>query len=196
MEDIFIRNVPGMTEILQKATIGIAGCGGLGSNIAVPLVRSGVGKLILCGFDIVEASNLNRQHFYQSDIGKVKAEALAAHLKNINPAVELEIHNIKLTPQSAVQIFQEAEILMEAFDRAESKRWLIESWCRHYPQKPIICGSGLAGYGSFETLKIRRAGNLYLCGDEVSDMSMGLCAARVTLVAAMQANLAIEILLK
>ena len=59
----------------------------------------------------------------------------------------------------------------------------------------LLCGSGLAGYGIFESLKIRKAGNIYLCGDEISDMSIGLCAARVAIVAAMQANLAIEIIM-
>jgi len=196
MQEIFIRNVPNMTEKLNQATIGIAGCGGLGSNIAVSLVRSGIGKLILADFDKVEASNLNRQHFYQSDIGKNKTEALAMHLKNINPAVDLEIHQTKLTAESAMEIFSSVDIMIEAFDRAESKKWLIESWCKNFPKKPIICGSGLADYGKFDLLKIRKAGNIYLCGDETSDMSIGLCAARVAIVSAMQANLAIEILMK
>jgi len=195
MQEIFVRNVPDMTEKLQKAVIGIAGCGGLGSNIAVALTRAGVGKLILCDFDVVEASNLNRQHFFQSDIGKIKSEALAVHLKYINPAIELEVYTQKLTAESAVQIFGTTDILMEAFDRAESKKWLIESWYTHFPQKPIICGSGLAGYGKFDLLKIRNAGRIYLCGDESSDMSMGLCAPRVMIVAAMQANLAVEIIM-
>lgn len=195
MQEIFIRNVPGMTEKLQKAVVGIAGCGGLGSNIAVALTRAGVGKLILCDFDVVEASNLNRQHFFQSDVGKIKSEALAAYLKSINPAIELEVYAQKLTAETAVQIFGHADILMEAFDRAESKKWLIESWCSHFISKPIICGSGLAGYGKFDLLKIRKAGNIYLCGDEVSDMSMGLSAPRVMIVSAMQANLAVEIIM-
>jgi len=195
MQEIFVRNVPGMTEKLQKAVIGIAGCGGLGSNIAVALTRAGVGKLILCDFDIVEASNLNRQHFFQSDIGKIKSEALAVHLKNINPVIELEVYTQKLTAETAVQIFGTTDILMEAFDRAESKKWLIESWCTHFPQKPVIAGSGLADYGKFDLLKIRKAGRIYLCGDESSDMSIGLCAPRVMIVAAMQANLAVEIIM-
>lgn len=195
MQEIFTRNVACMTERLKKAVIGIAGCGGLGSNIAVSLVRAGIGKLILCDFDVVEVSNLNRQHFYLSDVGKNKSEALAGHLKNINPDVELEVHNLKLTADSLIDIFGCSDILMEAFDRAESKKWLIEGWCRHFPKKAVIAGSGLASYGKFESLKIRKAGNIYLCGDETSDMSMGLCAARVAIVAAMQANVAIEILM-
>lgn len=192
---IFERNVPGTTEMLQKATVGIAGCGGLGSNAAVALARAGVGKLILADPDSVEISNLNRQHFFQSDIGKVKVEALAGHLKAVNPEIELVLHQIELTPENISEIFEEADLLLEAFDRAESKRWLIETWCRAFPDRPIVCGSGLSGAGNTNALKVHSAGLIHCCGDEESDMSMGLCAARVGTVANMEANVAIELLL-
>ena len=89
-QKLFERNVPGTLEILQKSTVGIAGCGGLGSNAAVSLVRAGIGKLILADHDVVEESNLNRQYYFQSDIGKKKVEALTYHLKAINPEIKLE----------------------------------------------------------------------------------------------------------
>jgi len=93
---IFTRNVKGSTEILAKSVIGIAGCGGLGSNCAVSLVRAGVGNLILADFDLVEPSNLNRQHYFISDIGKPKVEALAEYLRLINPQINLTLINKKL----------------------------------------------------------------------------------------------------
>ena len=191
---IFERNVPGTTEKLQKATVGIAGCGGLGSNAAVALTRAGVGRLILADPDRVELSNLNRQHFFQSDIGKVKVEALAGHLRSVNPGIELVLHEIELTPENTPDVFGEADLLIEAFDRAESKRWLIEAWCRAFPDRPIVCGSGLSGAGNTNALRVHSAGCIHLCGDEESDMSLGLCAARVGAVANMQANVAIELL--
>ena len=192
--NIFTRNVPGTTEILQKAIVGIAGCGGLGSNAAAALVRAGVGKLILADFDIVEVSNLNRQYYFQSDIGKNKVEALAQHLKAINPKIELDIHKIELTPENISLIFKYAELLIEAFDRAENKRWLIEIWCQAFSEKPIIVGSGLSGIGNSNSLKVKQAGNIYFCGDGETDVSLGLCSARVAIAANMQANAAIEIL--
>ena len=192
--EIFSRNVPGTTEILQKATVAIAGCGGLGSNAAVSLVRAGVGCLILADFDVVEVSNLNRQYFFQSDIGKPKVEALAGHLRNINPQVQLVLHKVELTPELISNIFAEADLLIEAFDKAENKHWLIESWCTAFPKRPIIVGSGLSGCGSTETLKVHKSGNIYFCGDETTDMSLGLCAPRVAIVANMQANIAVELL--
>lgn len=193
---IFERNVPGTTERLQRATVGIAGCGGLGSNAAVALARAGVGRLILVDHDRVELSNLNRQHYFQSDVGRVKVEALAGHLRAINPDIDLALHDVELTPENAPDIFGEADILIEAFDRAELKRWLIETWCGAFPDRPIVCGSGLSGIGNTNALRVHSSGCIHFCGDEESDMSMGLCAARVGAVAHMQANVAIELLMK
>lgn len=191
---IFERNVPGTTEKLAKATVGIAGCGGLGSNAAVALVRAGVGHLVLADHDVVEASNLNRQHYFQQDIGKKKVETLAAHLRAINPDVELVLHNIELTPENVPGIYADADLLIEAFDSADSKRWLIESWCVAYPDRPIVVASGVSGCGNTGAMKVHSSGNIHVCGDEKSEMTMGLCAARVMMAASMQANVAIELL--
>lgn len=193
---IFERNVPGMTEVLDRATIGIAGCGGLGSNAAMLLVRAGVGHLVLVDFDKVEESNLNRQHFFRSDIGKPKAAALAVHLRAINPAIRLDLHETMLSRETVTATFAPCDILIEAFDRAEAKEWLIEAWCAAYPDRPLIAASGLAGYGKSETMRVRRTGNIVMVGDGLSDMSEGLCAARVMLAAALQANAAIELLME
>jgi sulfur carrier protein ThiS adenylyltransferase len=192
--EIFSRNVPGSTEILRGSTVAVAGCGGLGSNAAVALVRAGVGGLILVDHDTVEASNLNRQCFFQGDIGRSKPDALAAHLRAINPEVRLDLVKLKLTPGDVPRLFSGADLLIEAFDRAESKRWLVEAWCRAFPGRKVICASGVSGLGKTEAIAVRRSGDIILCGDETSDLSQGLCSARVGIVANMQANLAIEVL--
>ena len=194
IEDIFARNVPGLRDILVRKTVAVAGCGGLGSNAAIALVRAGIGKLIIADFDQVEASNLNRQYFFQQDIGKEKTAALAAHLLAINPHLELQTHFIEITPKNMGQLFKDADLLIEAFDKAESKAWLIEAWCTGFPRRPIVCASGLSGYGDTETLTVKRAGNIIMCGDGTTDMSMGLVSARVAIAANMQANEAIGIL--
>ncbi len=193
---IFARNVPGMTEVLKRATVGIAGCGGLGSNAAMLLTRAGIGRLVLVDFDKVEESNLNRQHFFQSDLGVPKTTALAAHLRAIDPTVRLDLHETMLSRETAAATFAECDILIEAFDRAESKEWLIEAWCANHPDRPIVCASGIGGYGRSEMMTVRRAGNIHMIGDGLSDMMMGLCAARVMLAAALQANKAIELLMQ
>lgn len=196
IEEIFIRNVPGVREILSQSTVAIAGCGGLGSNAAVALTRAGIGKLIIADYDVVELSNLNRQYFFLADVGKSKTDALAVHLLAINPGLMVEKHFLELTSENVCNLFSGADILIEAFDKAESKAWLIETWCVHFPHKPVICASGLSGYGNTGTLTVRRSGNIVMCGDFETDMSMGLTSSRVAIAANMQANEAIEILVK
>ncbi len=191
---IFKRNVKGLTDILQKSVIGIAGCGGLGSNIAVSLTRAGIGKLILLDHDVVEESNLNRQHYFLNDIGKRKVDALEFYLKNINPDIEIEKYNYKITKEDIEKVFFKADILMEAFDMAENKKFLIESWSKAFPDRPIISGNGLSGFGNTELLKVQKIGNIYFCGDSYTDIKLGLTSSRVAIVANMQANIAIELI--
>ena len=76
------------TEIQKKldgATVGIAGLGGLGSNLAVFLARLGIGHMILVDFDVVDITNLNRQHYTMKDLGVPKTLALVEQLEAINP---------------------------------------------------------------------------------------------------------------
>lgn len=193
---IFVRNVPGTTERLQQACVGIAGCGGLGSNVAVALTRAGIGRLILADMDRVEISNLNRQHFFLRDIGRFKTEALAAHLHAVNPDIALETHALELSPDKVEPVFGKADILVEAFDRAEAKAWLIRQWHRLYPEKPMVAANGVSGYGASGTLHVEQFGKLVLCGDMTTDMAIGLAAPRVLMVAAMQANAVIELILE
>lgn len=195
IEDIFIRNTPGVREKLLQSKVGIAGCGGLGSNIAVSLVRAGIGKLLLADYDRVELSNLNRQYFFLKDVGEMKTEALKRLLHRINPQVEIDTLTEELTPENVPQLFQGVDVMVEAFDLAERKRWLIDTWSRHHKTVPLVCGSGVAGYGRSNELQTIKAGNLYVCGDQHSDMKDGLCSSRVAIVANMQANAIIEILM-
>jgi sulfur carrier protein ThiS adenylyltransferase len=196
MIDIFSRNCAGMTEKLSRSAVAVAGCGGIGSNVAVSLVRSGIGRLIIADMDIIEASNLNRQYFFIDEIGKPKSDTLKSRLLSINPDCEVTAIRKELSRQDVGKLFSEADILIEAFDRAESKQWLIEEWASLFPGRPVISGNGLSGYGDFESIGIRRAGNIYFCGDGKTSFEIGLSAARVAIVSNMQANLAVELLMK
>ena len=75
---------------------------------------------------------------------------------------------------------------------------LIETCLTRFPGRPIVAASGLAGYGMNRKLHTRRMGNLYICGDEERQCPKGVSpmAPRVALVAAMQANLVVELLMK
>lgn len=191
-----------ITEIskhLGRFTVGIAGAGGLGSNCAAALVRSGIGKLVIADFDIVDSSNLNRQFYFADQVGMKKTDALKINLGRIGGGTEVELFNMMLDQGNISTVFQDCHIIIEAFDRADMKQMLAETLLTSWPGKPLIMGSGMAGWGMTDTLKVRDLGdNLYVCGDEQTEISDELppMAPRVCIVASMQANLAVELLMK
>lgn len=191
---IFERNPEHTFEILKKATVGIAGCGGLGSNAAAALVRSGVGSLVLSDFDRVEWTNLNRQYFASNHVGMYKVHALEQQLLLINPEVRIKNVVKKLQSDDIKETFSECDILIEAFDGADSKKMIIETWRRVFPDRYVVCASGMGGMSSTEDLKIRRIGKIIICGDEKSSMELGLIAPRVISVAMMQSMEVLRIL--
>ena len=185
-------------KILKLKKVGIAGCGGLGSNCAVALARTGIGKMVLADFDVVRKSNLNRQHYYTDQIGQKKVFALEDNIYFINPSVTIEAHNIKINSHNIETLFNDCHLIIEAFDGAEMKQMIIETVLEKFPDKPIISGMGMAGFGNSNSIRMEQHGNLYICGDmetEISDKLPPL-APRVGIVAMMQANQAVEILLK
>lgn len=197
-KDFFSAHDPKIVPILQKAVIGIAGAGGLGSNIAVSLARAGIGKLIISDFDKIEPSNLNRQQFFMDQIGTPKVIALLENLNKISPFTQYQVHEIKLNEENIPFIYKDVDIMIEAFDKAEMKAMLIETWLTNFPKKPLIAASGLTGWGKNEILHTRKIDNLYICGDEETNLIEGISpmAPRVGIVANMQANLVLELLLK
>lgn len=191
-------NIKRVAEILKQKTIGVAGCGGLGSNCAAALVRVGVGKMILVDFDFVDASNLTRQYYFYEQVGQKKVFALADNLNYINPYAEIKPYDLKLGPAEIVNIFKDCDVIIEAFDLAEMKQMIIETCMENFPDKPLIVGNGMAGWGKNNSIKTEKIGeNLYVCGDGVSEVAGDLppLAPRVGIVANMQANTALNILL-
>jgi len=182
---------------LKKYTVGIAGCGGLGSNCAVALARVGIGKLILADYDVVEKSNLNRQYYFLDQVGEKKVHALQKNIYRINPDVLIETHITKLGPTEIKQIYNDCDVVVEAFDKKEMKQMLIETVLELWPVKPLVIGSGMAGWGNSNQLKVKKYENIYICGDgesEISESRLPL-GPRVGIVANMQANVVMEILL-
>ena len=92
-------------EILEKARIGIAGAGGLGSNCAMHLVRAALRKFVICDFDVVSELNLNRQFFVRDQIGRKKVAALGENLRRIEPELDLELCDIRLDSESVRELF-------------------------------------------------------------------------------------------
>ena len=183
---------------LKTKAVGIAGCGGLGSNCAVALARVGIGTLILTDFDRVSESNLNRQYYFLNQVGEPKAPALKRVIHQINPSVSVIAYEVKLDPEHILRYFRDCDVIVEAFDQAEEKKMLIETVLSVFPEKPLVIGLGMAGWGMNDSIHYRRTGNLHICGDEVTEISSIAppIAPRVGMVANMQANVVLEILLK
>lgn len=193
------RHTPGVHAILKRAVVGIAGLGGLGSAIAIALARIGLGRLVLADFDVVEPSNLNRQQYFIDQIGQPKTEALTANLARVNPYVSIEAHTVRLTKSNVPEIFHDVQVLVEAFDAADQKAMLVESFAQARPTTPIVLATGLAGHMPSNTIRTKRVGrNLVVVGDLVTAAApgTGLMAPRVGVAAHHQANAVLRILLQ
>ena len=196
-EDLLKRNVKGISKKLKKTRVCILGLGGLGSNVAVLLARSGIGFLKLVDFDTVEASNLNRQQYRISHIGIKKTEAMKSIIKEINPFVETEVLDIKIDRKNIYSTVGDIEIVVEAFDRAETKAMLMEELLTN-TNKIVVSASGMAGLGSANEIVTRKIkDNFYLVGDNYSDYEeyLGIMSTRVMICAAHQANMVLRLIL-
>jgi len=182
---------------LKKSSVGIAGVGGLGSNAAISLARSGVGRIVIVDFDIVEESNLDRQYYFIDQIGEKKVEALRENISKINHQVKVDCFNKRLTKGFMDEYFKDVDVIIEALDSAEMKTNFIEEIMLKLPEIPLVAASGVAGYGHSDRIKTKHMGNLHLVYDEESESSEKdvLLAPRVNLIANWQANLVLEILL-
>ena len=186
-------------EKLSESRVAVAGLGGLGSNTAVFLARAGIGHLHLIDFDKVDITNLNRQHYFISHLGRYKTEALKEQLLQINPWLDIETSCEEVREENVQRLFQNADIICEAFDCPENKAMLVNSCLELFPEKILVCASGMAGWGRSNDIITRQVGrNFYLCGDGTSGIEegQGLAAPRVALCAAHEANLILELILE
>lgn len=184
---------------LARFRVGIAGAGGLGSICAVALARSGIGTLVISDFDIIEEANLNRQFYFADQVGMKKTLALKENIKRIGSSTRILTNQIELNPENIPLIFSGCDVIVEAFDRADMKEMLIETVLTKMPGIPLVIGSGMAGWGKNEYIKCRKIDDqLFVCGDETTEVSEDLppMAPRVGIVANMQANTVIDILMK
>ncbi|MDI6731660.1 MAG: sulfur carrier protein ThiS adenylyltransferase ThiF [Candidatus Margulisbacteria bacterium] len=178
---------------IQAVKIGIAGLGGLGSNCAFNLVRSGFRKLVLCDYDVIEPSNLNRQFYFNDQLGMPKVEALKTNLLRINSNLELEMNEIKLDNENIGNIFSSCSIVVEALDKAEHKKIMAEEFGKS--GKLFVSASGLAGWGKSDEIKCRQiSASFYLIGDGKTEASSQKppCSPRVNIAAAKQADMILE----
>ena len=192
------RHTPHVFEKVKVAKVAIAGLGGLGSNIAVSLARTGVGHLHLIDFDIVEPSNLNRQQYKIKHLGLHKTEALKSEIEEINPFIKVTIDTVKVTEENIKTLFKDDDIICEAFDNPTAKALIVNGLLECYPLKKIVSASGMAGYESNNTIITKKiTDNFYLCGDGKTGamLGRGLMAPRVSICAGHQANMVLRLIL-
>lgn len=188
-----------MQTKLRNARVAVAGLGGLGSNIAVMLARSGVGELLLVDFDTVDVTNLNRQMYLIPQLGKPKAEALPEILYQINPYLTYRSVCIKVTPDNVKELFSEYPIVCEAFDKPDQKAMLVRELLMQCPKTTVVSGNGMAGYADANEIRTCQVmKRLYVCGDQSTDVGngIGLIAPRVAVCAAHEANKVLQLIMQ
>ena len=177
---------------IEKARIGIAGAGGLGSNCAACLVRVGFKRFTVADFDLVDPTNLDRQFYFEDQVGMKKVEALRTNLLRIHACLELQMLPVKLEPANIAAIFRDCDVVVECLDQAEVKSMLVSQLLPS--GKFIVSASGLGGYGSSDDIRVRKLKpNLVLIGDLASDIAKApALSPRVSITAAKQADVVLE----
>src|SRR3954454_8249824 len=125
---------------LKNAKVLVIGAGGLGSPTLLYLAAAGVGTIGIVEFDVVDESNLQRQIIHgQSDIGRSKAESARDSIREINPLVEVRLHELRLEPDNAVDLFEQYDLILDGTDNFAT-RYLVND-AAVLAGKPYVWGS-------------------------------------------------------
>lgn len=192
------RHTPKVHEKVKKAKVAIAGLGGLGSTVALALGRIGVGYIKIIDFDVVEPSNLNRQQYFIKHIGMKKCDALKDILYEINPFIEVDCNDTYVEPKNIKELFDDMDIVIEAFDGAENKAMIVREILLQTEKPKVISASGMSGYYSNNLIVSKKINSrLYMCGDFQNEAKVndGLMAPRVGIAACHEANMALRLIL-
>jgi len=170
--------------------VGIAGVGGIGSNAAAHLVRGGIRHLKLVDHDRVEETNLNRQFYFQDQIGGKKVDMLAANLRRIDPGSIIETHHVRLHPENMAHMFNDCDAVVEGLDTGTDKKHLLEALADSGKLVASACGvAGLKPSG----LRTRRIGRCWIIGDFQTDAArLPVYGPKIAIVAAWIAAIILE----
>ena len=185
-------------EKLKDAKICVVGAGGIGNPVVTQLVGMGIGKIRLVDRDVVEISNLHRQHLYTDlDVGKVKVEAALERLQKMNPGVDIEAIPISVTPFTAEDIIRDCNIVIDALDSIDA-RYALNDACLKL-RIPFIYGGAIGMVGSVCTILPYESACLRCIFPELSEEEMPTCSTEgvhpsiLYLVAGAQVSEAIKI---
>src|SRR6267154_878336 len=125
---------------LKQASVLLIGAGGLGSPLALYLAAAGVGRIGIVDFDVVDESNLQRQIIHgTSDVGRPKLDSARARLREVNPLIEIETYETRLTSENAIDLFRTYDIVADGTDNFPT-RYLVNDACV-LTGKPNVYGS-------------------------------------------------------
>lgn len=185
-------------EKLRRAKICVVGVGGIGNPIVTQLAAMGVGKLKIVDRDVVEISNLHRQHLYnEADIGKVKVEVAAERLKKINHHVQIEAVPLSITRYTAESIVKGMDIIIDALDTVDA-RYALNDACIKY-NIPFIYAGALGMLGSVCTILPNISACLRCMFPSLAEEDMPTCSTEgvhpsiLYLVAGIQVSEAVKI---
>jgi adenylyltransferase/sulfurtransferase len=125
---------------LKQAKVLCIGTGGLGAPLGLYLAAAGVGRIGLVDFDSVDLTNLQRQILFSStDVGRPKIEAAAERLQNLNPDIQIDRYETRLTSENALDLFKDYDIVVDGTDNFPT-RYLVNDACVLL-KKPNVYGS-------------------------------------------------------
>ncbi|MFL6338347.1 MAG: ThiF family adenylyltransferase [Nitrososphaeraceae archaeon] len=187
-------------EKLRNAKVCVVGVGGIGNPIVTQLTAMGIAKLKIVDRDVVEISNLHRQHLYsEKDIGKVKVEVAAERLRALNPAVEIEPAPLSVTKYTAENIIAGFDIVIDALDSIDA-RYALNDACIKF-NIPFIYGGALGMMGSIFTILPNKSACLRCVFPALSEDDMPTCSTEgvhpslLYLVGGIQVSEAVKIIM-
>ncbi len=147
---------------LKHASVLLIGCGGLGSPAALYLAAAGVGRLGIVDPDVVDVSNLQRQILHgESWVGRPKLESAAARLREVNPHVVVECHSVRFTPDNALELAANYDILLDGSDNFPT-RYLAND-AAFFLKKPLVYGAIQCFEGQVAVFAPHLGGPCYRC---------------------------------
>ncbi|MCW3978598.1 MAG: HesA/MoeB/ThiF family protein [Candidatus Bathyarchaeota archaeon] len=185
---------------LKDAHVCLVGVGGLGSTIAVQLATMGVGHLRIVDRDVVETSNLQRQHIYSMDmVGYPKVEAAAERLRRMNPFVEVDPVPMSITPRNAEVMVEGMDVVVDGLDRM-TPRYILNRACVRLGV-PFVYGAVITHIGNASTIIPGETACLECFQGGMDDEALPTCAVAgvhpsvISIIASIQVSEAIRILL-
>jgi molybdopterin-synthase adenylyltransferase len=162
-------------EKLRNAHVSVIGVGGIGNPVITQLTAMGIGKLKIVDRDVIEISNLHRQHLYtDEDIGKVKVEAALERLRKLNPRVEIEAVPASVTTSTAENLVKGSDIVIDALDSIDARYALNDACIKQ--NIPFIYAGALGMLGSVCTILPNKTACLRCIFPELEEDEMPTCS--------------------